>query len=49
MDRPYPEDWNLFAFYGIFKDERVRASQLGPYSRGNEEWNYHVVKERRAD
>ena len=45
MDRQYPEDWNLFAFYGIFKDERVRASQLGPYARDNEEWNYHVVKE----
>ena len=40
-----PNGWNLFAFYGIFKDERVRASQLGPYPRGDAKWDYHVVKE----
>ena len=45
MDSNYPKDWNLFAFYGIFKDERVRASQLGPYPRGDAKWDYHVVKE----
>ena len=46
MDK-YPKDWNLFAFYGIFKEEQVRASQLGPYARSysNEDWNYEVVKE----
>ena len=43
----YPKDWNLFAFYGIYKDEQVRASQLGPYVRNKDvhEWDYHVVKE----
>ena len=40
MDRPYPEEWNLFAFYGIFKEPHVREMQLKHGKR-----DYHVVTE----
>tara|TARA_B100001741_G_C16444073_1_gene547081 strand:+ start:211 stop:672 length:462 start_codon:yes stop_codon:yes gene_type:complete len=38
----YPKDWNLFAFYGIFKEPYVREMQLRT-NRGNINRDYKVV------
>lgn len=38
----YPKDWNLFAFYGIFKEPYVREMQLRN-NRGNINRDYKVV------
>ena len=39
----YRRNWNLFAFYGIFRDARVRESSLsGDYYNGFRE--FHVVQ-----
>ena len=36
----YPKDWNLFAFYGIFKEPQVREMHLR--SKGKD---YKVIAE----
>ena len=41
--RSYPKDWNLFAFYGIFRDERIRQSSLSRYAVGGKR-DFHVVQ-----
>jgi hypothetical protein len=50
MMSDYPRDWNLFAFYGIFRDPRVRESSLKSYlpSQGNRDYSV-FLKDVRID